>query len=471
MTEHRLDPLLQPASIALLGASERDGSPGQYWRRWSSNPAYRGCLPGQPGLLEILGQPCYPDLASLPHRVEHVVIALGNAHLESRAARRIEHGARAATIYSSGGTRADQQPPLKQRLADMARAAGMQICGINGMGFYNLEQQLYAAYFRARRKSVAAASVTSRNPDPPLPRCATTAAGSASTCAYPPATKSHNGRRLHGLGPRATTPASSACSSKPCAIRRLSSPRLKKRACATFPVVVLKIGKSPLGASMAVTHTGAIAGNHAVFQALCRRYGVIEVDDFDEMAAILMLLQGGHAAASVGSQRRSNPAAFASWLPIPRIELGSNSHRSKSAPCDIGQHLDPGLKAENPLDIWGSHDRFEDASRPACGRWCRTRTSRRRVFQQFPRRLLPVRSHLPRGRNGRRETGKPLVLATCYSDLANSAICRRALRRRRSRPRWRSTPPCSRSDTCLHYHASSGRSLPQRANCPRSTKH
>ncbi len=66
---------------------------------------------------------------------------------------------------------------------------------------------------------------------------------------------------------------------------------LKKALDKSIPVVILKIGKSPLSSEMALSHTGAVAGNHAAFEALYRRYGVISVDDFDEMAATLMLFQ------------------------------------------------------------------------------------------------------------------------------------------------------------------------------------
>ncbi len=59
----------------------------------------------------------------------------------------IKHGARAATIYSSAVLEADSEPGLQQRLATMARSAGLMICGLNGMGFYNLGDALYAGIF------------------------------------------------------------------------------------------------------------------------------------------------------------------------------------------------------------------------------------------------------------------------------------------------------------------------------------
>ncbi len=128
MAEHRLDPLLRPASIALLGVSGRSGSPGQVLADMVLDSGYAGeVYLVNPRYPEIRGRRCYANLESLPSRVEHVVIALGNAQLEAALQATIEHGARAATIYSSAVLEEDSQPPLQQRLATMARTAGLII--------------------------------------------------------------------------------------------------------------------------------------------------------------------------------------------------------------------------------------------------------------------------------------------------------------------------------------------------------
>ncbi len=76
MAEHRLDPLLQPTSIALLGASQRTDSPGRVLSEMVINSHYPGSVyPVNPGYTQILGLPCYADLAALPETVDHVIIA------------------------------------------------------------------------------------------------------------------------------------------------------------------------------------------------------------------------------------------------------------------------------------------------------------------------------------------------------------------------------------------------------------
>ena len=430
MAEHRLDPLLRPASIALVGVSDRSGSPGQVLAGMVLDSDYAGeVYLVNPRYQEIRGQRCYAYLESLPSRVDHVVIALGNAHLEDALRATIEHGARAATIYSSAVLQGDSEPLLQQRLATMARAAGLMICGLNGMGFYNVGDALYAGIFpRGEEITRGGISYIAQS-------------GSAFT------TLCHNGCRLGfnlcaSAGNEITTTVADYMDWSleqddtrviGLFLETVRDPdafvaALEKATARNIPVVVLKIGKSPLAASMALTHTGAIAGNHAVFQALCKRHGVIEVDDFDEMAAILMLLQSGREAAPGSFAAAFESGGFrelvtdeASDLDLEFAALESNTVKM------LEQNLDPGLKAENPLDVWGSHERFEERFEACLDALMRDSNVGAGAFISNYRDGYFLSEAIYRVVDtvGRR-SAKPIALATCYSDLANSKICRRA---------------------------------------------
>ena len=109
MTErisHHLDPLLRPRSIAVVGASEKPDSVG----RQTVYNLLTGRFPGKlyavnPGYDSVLGVPCFPDLASLPETVEHVVLAVGDARIEAALDDTIAHGAKAATMMSLSPSR------------------------------------------------------------------------------------------------------------------------------------------------------------------------------------------------------------------------------------------------------------------------------------------------------------------------------------------------------------------------------
>jgi acyl-CoA synthetase (NDP forming) len=140
---HRLASLLAAQSIALVGASPKADSVGNGMIRAARGGNYPGRLYLiNPNYKEIEGIPCYPSLAELPEAVEHAVLGVANARLEAQLAEAIRVGAKAATIFASCYLPDDGDPPLTRRLSAMAKAAGLQLCGGNGMGFYNLEHGL-----------------------------------------------------------------------------------------------------------------------------------------------------------------------------------------------------------------------------------------------------------------------------------------------------------------------------------------
>ena len=111
---HRLDPLLRPRSIAVLGASERPGSVGRRTVENLLHGGFEGALYAvNPGYKSVRGVPCFPDLASLPETVEHVVLTLGDANVEAGLDATIAHGAKAATMMSSLALENDRPPLLR----------------------------------------------------------------------------------------------------------------------------------------------------------------------------------------------------------------------------------------------------------------------------------------------------------------------------------------------------------------------
>ena len=135
-----------------------------------------------------------------------------------------------------------------------------------------------------------------------------------------------------------------------------------------IPVVVLKVGRTAKSAQMAESHTGALAGNDGAYLALFRRYGVIHVDDLDEMAATLALFDTGRRAGDGGLATMHDSGGERELL----VDLAETTRTPWAAISDttkarIAAHLDTGLVAENPLDAWGTARDYE-ARYTACGR-------------------------------------------------------------------------------------------------------
>ncbi|QKC87850.1 CoA-binding protein [Mesorhizobium sp. NZP2234] len=359
---HRLDPLLRPASIAFVGASVRPNTPGNTMVRAAAMDGYSGRLYAiNPKYDVVEGVPCFPDLASLPERVDHVVLGVANDYLEDNLLAAARHGARAVTIFASCDLTGAANDPLADRLTEIAREAGIVICGGNGMGFCNPGIGLRVSGF--------ASSLAMK----PGGVALITQSGSAfSALAY-------NDQRLKfqlcvSSGRELTTTTSDyvdwaldqpdtsviglflETARRPDDFARC----LEKADRLGIPVVVLKVGRTELSAGFAASHSGAIAGDNAAYEALFDKWGVFSVETLDQLAANLALFSAGRPAASGGlaslhdsGGEREMVADLAAKAGVPFAAI---SERTKEG---LRLHLDSGLQPANPLDVWGSGLDFE----------------------------------------------------------------------------------------------------------------
>ncbi len=125
-----------------------------------------------------------------------------------------------------------------------------------------------------------------------------------------------------------------------------------------IPVVLLKVGRSERGASMALAHTGALAGAQATIEAVASRHNVVLVRTIEEMLDTLELFNAGRRPTAPGfasvhdsGGERGMLVDLASDLNLPFAELAPETIAVLEA------NLDPGLEPGNPADLWGSgHD-------------------------------------------------------------------------------------------------------------------
>lgn len=357
-----MDALLKPVSIALVGASAKPKTPGNTMMRAVAADGYAGRVYAVNPKYDLIdGRPCFANLASLPERVDHVVLGVANEYLEEGLIQAVEHGARAVTIFASCDLTGSHDDGLADRLTRIAREAGIVICGGNGMGFCNphigLRVTGYASPLPMKPGSVAFI----------------TQSGSAfSALAY-------NDQRLKysicvSSGRELTTGAADYIDwalDQPATkvvglfLETAREPEQFASALAKadrlgVPVVALKVGRTELSAAFAASHSGAIAGDDAAYEALFARHGVLTVDTLDDLAASLLLFSAGRPAASGGlaslhdsGGEREMVADLAAAVGVPFADI------SMETLDRLRPHLDSGLQPANPLDVWGSGRDFE----------------------------------------------------------------------------------------------------------------
>ena len=355
---HRLDPLLRPCSIAVLGASERHLSVG--WQSVHNLLAggFEGNIyPLNPAYDTVQGLPCYPDLAALPETVDHVICAISDQGIEAALDEVIGHGARAATIMSQLLVEEDTVPRLQQRVESKILASGLLVCGANCMGFYNGHDSVWVSGFDTRENHIRGGNVTLISQSGAgmcgIVDCeeridfnlavSTGQELSVGMHDYMDFAIEVHQTRVIGLFMETIR--------DPQAMMKVLEKANKRR----IPVVAIKVGRTDLSARLAVSHSGAMAGSDSAYQALFDRYGVQRVEDMDEFATALIMFAQPHPVAAGGlaglhdsGGERQLLIDLADRMDVPLARLNPKTTKR------LEQILDPGLPAVNPLDAWGA---------------------------------------------------------------------------------------------------------------------
>ena len=141
-----LSPLLNPNGIAVVGASMRPGSAGRLVLENLRGLGFPGAVYAvHPDRRDVLGFPCYPDLRSLPSRVDLVAVLLGAEKVMPALEEAAQVGARAGWVLASGFAEAGPEGQARQsQLVSWAEQAGFLLCGPNCVGVANLVDRVAA---------------------------------------------------------------------------------------------------------------------------------------------------------------------------------------------------------------------------------------------------------------------------------------------------------------------------------------
>jgi acetate---CoA ligase (ADP-forming) len=353
----RLAPLLNPRSIAFVGASPQPDTPCNDMMRMIRRGGFPGIVHAvNPGHLEIEGYPCVPGLVDLPDAPDLVVLSVRNERLEETLGGAIARGAKAAVVFASGVLPGERDDPLARRLARAAAEAALPVCGPNCMGFYNDLDRVWVCGFPSPRQ--------------PAPGGIAFIAHSGSVFGA----LAHNDPRLRfalAVSPGGEATATVAdyiayAVERPevrvvgLFIETARDPKrfalaLEQAAERGVPVVALKVGRTAAAAAAALTHTGALAGSDLAYDALFDRYGVVRVETLDALAATLLLLstgrrvgRGGLVAIGDSGGERELLIDLADRADVPFASISNETRAS------IAARLEPGLEPANPLDAWGT---------------------------------------------------------------------------------------------------------------------
>ncbi len=361
---HRLAPLFDARSVAVVGASDRGygAGPGNALRALGFTGRY---VPVNPRRTEVQGVRCYPDVASVPEEIDLAVIVVGREHVPTTLAACADKGARAAVVVSAGFVEADERgAELQRELARVARERGVLLVGPNCFGVASLVSRSGGftghGLGAARRGNVAVLSNSGGLLNEVI------SYGNARGIGFSHLASSGNEAGVTGAEIVDFYVADPETEVVLAILEAVRDPGLfvavaDRARAARKPLVVLKIGSSAKAARAALTHTGALAGSDEVYSALFQQKGIVRVRDLDELIEVGGLLSGATGVLarrpleraaiieiSGGGKGLVCDTAAAAGVELPDL--------SAAAASELQGLLRSGVTAANPLDTglsWG----------------------------------------------------------------------------------------------------------------------
>jgi acetyltransferase len=344
--------MLEARSIAVLGASERAGSFGLRLAQSVLSAGYAGRIDFvNPRQSEILGRPCYRSIGELGEAPDLAILGVGVANLESALLAAIDRGARSAVVFDAchGDTAAGT--PLLPRLRDIAREAGLPVCGGAGMGFIDVPAGCVASFYPAAHLKPGGISLIAHSGsvftvlamnDPRYRFDLIVSPGQeigATVDEYIDyAVARPNTSVVAVFMEAARNPQGFVAS-------------LRRARDAGVPVVVCKVGRSEESARMAQSHTGALAGSNAAYEAAIAACGAISVATVDELMNVALLCAGGRRPGPGGVGLVTDSGGLRELAMDCAADLQAPLARLSPETLDaLRAALPPSLQPSNPLD-------------------------------------------------------------------------------------------------------------------------
>jgi len=275
--------IMRPTSIAVIGASAEDGKIGNSVMKNLINGGYKGAIyPINPKAVEILGLKSYSSITEVPSDVDVAVFAIPAKFVAQVLEEVGQKGAAGAILIPSGFAETGEQG-LQDEVLAVARKHNVRILGPNIYGYYYTPENLCATFCTPYdvKGSVALSSQSGGIGMAILGFARSTKMGVSA---------------IVGVGNKADIDEDDLLTffeqddNTKCIAMHLedlkdgrSFVEVAKRVSQQKPVIVLKAGRTAMGARAASSHTGALAGDDKVYDDILRQSGVVRARGLNEM--------------------------------------------------------------------------------------------------------------------------------------------------------------------------------------------
>lgn len=286
MSIRNLDALFSPSTIALIGASNRPGSVGAVLARNLYGAGFAGpILTVNPRERAIRSTLNYQTISELPLAPDLAIIATPAATVPELIHELGTRGCRAAVVISAGFGEGENEDgdALKKAMLEAAKPFLMRIVGPNCLGILSPHVGINAsfAHLTPAKGDIAFVTQSGAVATSILDWASARGIGFSHVASLGSMSDVDFGDMLDYLALDPKTHSILLYAEAVTEARKfLSAARMASR---NKPVVVVKAGRSTAGAKAALSHTGALAGADAVYDAAFRRAGMLRVHTLDEL--------------------------------------------------------------------------------------------------------------------------------------------------------------------------------------------
>src|SRR5437870_5911708 len=353
-TRSALESLFAPATVAVVGATEREGSVGRTILENLVHSSYRGqVFAVNPKHSELLGVKCYPTVATLPEPVDLAVIATPAVTVPGVVRECVAAGARSAIVISAGfKERGAEGVELERLIQAELRRGSMRLVGPNCLGMMNPSIGLNATFAHdlARTGNVAFLSQSGALLTAVLDWSLREQVGFSAIVSTGSMLDVDWGDLISFYGEDPQTKSILLYVESVADARSFLS--AAREVTLSKPIIVIKAGRTEAASKAASSHTGAMTGSDDVFDAALRRCGVLRVQsiaDLFYMAEVLSKQPRPRGPRLTIVTNAGGPGVLATDALIPNGgELASLSEDSLRALDDfIPYHW----SHANPIDI------------------------------------------------------------------------------------------------------------------------
>ena len=359
LDRHYLTPLFEPASVAIIGASTRAGSIGAVLIENMRASKYNGMLYAvNPKQVNIQGVPCFPSIGKVPQRIDLAIIATPPQTVPQLINECGQAGVQAVVVITAGFSETGAEgAKLERELLENARRHRVRVIGPNCLGIMRPGIGLNATFARgnALPGTLGLVSQSGAVCTAMLDWAQPNKVGFSSVISMGGSRDIDFGEIIDFLvnDPK-TEHILLYIEGVRDARRFLSSLRAAAR---LKPVILMKVGRHPVGSRAAVSHTGAIVGADDVFDAAIHRAGAVRVTTIGQLVAAAQALSShvrprGDRLAIItnGGGPGVMAADRAADLGIPLAELSVATLES------LQSALPSNWSHGNPMDLIGDAD-------------------------------------------------------------------------------------------------------------------